>query len=135
MLDRSNMPAKIGNIFIPLFVIIVASSMVVPLPVFLLDFLLTGNLVLAILLLVSAFTITDILKLSSFPTLILLATLYRLSLNISTSRLILSEGNAGEVIGTLATLMTSGNIAVGFVIFVVISIVQFRCHAWKANVN
>jgi flagellar biosynthesis component FlhA len=119
------MPAKIGNIFIPLFVIIVASSMVVPLPVFLLDFLLTGNLVLAILLLVSAFTITDVLKLSSFPTLILLATLYRLSLNISTSRLILSEGNAGEVIGTLATLMTSGNIAVGFVIFVVISIVQF----------
>lgn len=113
------------NFIIPLIVILIASSMVIPLPVFLLDFLLAGNLVLSILLLVSAFTIPDILRLSAFPTLILLATLYRLSLNISTTRLLLSEGNVGQVISTLARYMTNGNLAVGFVVFTVISIVQF----------
>lgn len=114
-----------NNFVIPLIVILISSSMVIPLPVFLLDFLLTGNLVLSVLLLVSAFTITDILRLSSFPTLILLATLYRLSLNISTTRLLLSEGNVGQVISTLAKQMTNGNLAVGFVVFIIISIVQF----------
>jgi len=114
-----------NNFIIPLIVILIASSMVIPLPVFLLDFLLVGNLVLSILLLVSAFTVSDILRLSAFPTLILLATLYRLSLNISTTRLLLSEGNVGQVISTLAKQMTNGNLAVGFVVFTVISIVQF----------
>jgi type III secretion protein V len=116
---------KKNNFVIPLMVVLIASSMVIPLPVFLLDFLLAGNLVLSILLLVSAFTIPDILRLSAFPTLILLATLYRLSLNISTTRLLLSEGNVGQVISTLARYMTNGNLAVGFVVFTVISIVQF----------
>jgi type III secretion protein V len=113
------------NILIPLIVIAVIASMVVPLPVWLLDFLLAGNLVLSVILLVSAFTVTDILKLSSFPTLVLLTTLYRLSLNISTTRLLLSEGYIGQVITTLSHAMTNGNITVGFVVFVVISIIQF----------
>lgn len=106
-------------------VIAVIGSMVVPLPPALVDFLLVGNLLLALLLLLSSLYISDPLKLSSLPTILLLATLYRLSLNISTTRLILGSGEAGELITAFGAAVIQGNVIVGAIVFLVITIVQF----------
>lgn len=115
----------IGELIVPVGIVAIIATMLLPLAPVLLDFLLVGNLVLAILLLVSSVYINEALKLSVLPTLLLLATLYRLALNIATTRLILGTGEAGEVIKAFGSVVVQGNIAVGFIIFLIITLVQF----------
>ena len=117
--------STIQELVVPLTVVAIVCSVVVPLPAALLDFLLVGNLVLALALLVSALSITDTMKLSSLPTMLLLATLYRLCLNISTTRLILSSRDVGEAIKAFGSLVIDGNVAVGLVVFLVLTLIQF----------
>jgi flagellar biosynthesis component FlhA len=119
------MTKLVGQLTLPIIVTFVVGSIIVPLPLALLDFLLAVNLVLSLILLMSTFSIKNVLTLSSFPTILLLAVLFRLSLNISTTRLILDQGKAGEVIEIFGYLITRGNIFVGIILFIVISIVQF----------
>ena len=106
-------------------IIAILASMLLPLPPALIDFLLVGNLLLALVLLLSSLYINDPLKLSSLPTILLLATLYRLALNISTTRLILGSGDAGELIKAFGAVVIQGNLIVGAIVFIVITIVQF----------
>src|SRR5690606_19510918 len=98
---------------------------IIPLNSIVLDMLLTINLALSIVILLTTLYIKEPLEFSIFPSLLLLATLFRLALNISSTRLILGEGYAGAVIETFGNFVIKGNVAVGFIIFLIIVIVQF----------
>lgn len=113
------------QLIVPVAVLAVLATLLVPLPSVVLDFLLVANMILALVLLVSTLYIEEPIKLSSFPSLILLATLYRLALNISTTRLILGSGEAGNVIEAFGAVVVQGNIIVGAVIFLIITLIQF----------
>ncbi|MCB0320100.1 MAG: FHIPEP family type III secretion protein, partial [Bdellovibrionales bacterium] len=113
------------ELILPVGLIAIIACMLLPLPSFVVDSLLVMNLLFAILLVVSSLYLTNPIRLSSLPTIILLATLYRLALNISTTRKILGSGDAGEMIDLFGQLLMQGEIVVGLVIFLVISLVQF----------
>ena len=115
----------IKELIIPLGVLIALASMILPLPTEAVDFMLVGNLLLAFLLLVNAMYVTDPLKLSALPTMLLLATLFRLALNVTTTRLVLAHGDAGKAVEAFGSVVISGNVAVGVVVFLVITLIQF----------
>ena len=99
--------------------------LIIPLPTFLLDFLLIVNIGLAIMILMITMNISEALEFSIFPSLLLVTTLFRLGLNVSSTRMILRDGYAGEVIQNFGQLITGGNIVIGVVIFLIIVLVQF----------
>ncbi len=96
-----------------------------PIPPGLLDFLLLTNFSLALLILLLTFFMARPLEFSTFPSLLLVATLFRLSLNVASTRLILSEGDAGKVIGAVGSYVVGGNYVIGLIVFLVLIIVQF----------
>ncbi|WP_409174319.1 flagellar biosynthesis protein FlhA [Brevibacillus fortis] len=113
---------EVGTI---LFVISIVVMMVIPLPSALLDLLLILNISLALtILLVSMYT-KETLEFSIFPTVLLITTLFRLALNVSTTRNILSHGEGGKVIETFGSFVVGGNQVVGFVVFLILIIIQF----------
>jgi type III secretion protein V len=99
--------------------------MIVPLPTFLLDIFLTINITVAVTILMVSIYISSPTQIASYPTLLLITTLYRLSLDISATRLILLKADAGEVIRAFGMFVVSGNFVVGAVIFLIITLVQF----------
>jgi flagellar biosynthesis protein FlhA len=105
-------------------VIGIIAIIILPMPAFLLDLLLTLNLTLSIMILLLTLFTKSVLEFSIFPSMLLIMTMFRLGLNISSTRLILSEGAAGDVINAFATFVTGSNYVVGGVIFVIITIVQ-----------
>jgi type III secretion protein V len=110
----------------PTFLIVaLLACVLVPLPTMLVDLLLTVSLAGAVLLLVASVSIGRTTEFSSFPTLLLLVTLFRLALNVSTTRLILSQADAGEVIEAFAGVVVRGDLIVGGVMFMIITIVQY----------
>ena len=110
---------------IALAVVIIVLFIVVPLPTQLLDILLVVNISLSMLILVITMTVADALDFSIFPSLLLITTLFRLGLNISTTRQILgNNGQAGAVIQSFGNMITQGNIVLGFIIFLIIVLVQ-----------
>ncbi len=113
------------ELVVPLALIMILGSMLLPLPPAMLDLLLVANLILALLLLVSALYIPDSLRLSSLPTMLLLATLYRLALNVATTRAILGKGEAGQVVEAFGHVLIGDNLIVGAVIFLMITLIQF----------
>ena len=98
---------------------------IIPLPPFVLDILLSVNIAFSVLILLITLFSTNILQLSMFPTILLVATLFRLGLNISSTRLILGQGYAGNVIESFGSFVVGGNYVVGVIIFLIIMIVQF----------
>jgi flagellar biosynthesis protein FlhA len=114
-----------GDVFFALCVISVVGIMIVPLPPFLLDLLLSFNIAFSLVLLLTAIYVTAPLDLSVFPSLMLVVTLFRLSLNVASTRLILGQANAGEVISAFGSFVVKGNYVVGFVIFVIIVVIQY----------
>ncbi|MFY0678094.1 MAG: flagellar biosynthesis protein FlhA [Neptuniibacter sp.] len=96
-----------------------------PIPAGLLDFLLISNLSLAFLVLLLTFYVDKPLQFSTFPSLLLIATLFRLSLNIAATRLILSDGDAGKVIETIGSHVVGGNYVIGLIVFLVLIVVQY----------
>src|ERR1041384_423871 len=107
------------------FVIAIVGLMVVPLPTWLLDLLIASNLACSVAVLLVALYVGEALKIAAFPTLLLLTTLFRLALNVSATRLILLQADAGEVIRAFGSFVVRGNYVVGFVIFLILSIIQF----------
>jgi flagellar biosynthesis protein FlhA len=99
--------------------------MIVPIPSWLLDILLSINIVLALVIIGTSLYTENALAFSVFPTLLLVVTLFRLSLNITATRQILLHGYAGEVINFFGQIVVGGNYAVGFVIFLILVIIQF----------
>jgi type III secretion protein V len=108
-----------------LLVILVVALMVVPLPTWLLDILLATNLSAAIAVLLVVLYVPDAISIATFPTLLLITTLFRLSLNVSSTRLILLQANAGEVIRSFGQFVVHGNYVVGAVVFLILTIIQF----------
>jgi type III secretion protein V len=103
----------------------IIGAMIVPLPSWLLDVGLAINLAAAVSLLVAALYAKDALKVASFPTLLLITTLFRLAMNVSSTRLALSEGHAGEIIQAFGEFVVRGDYVVGAVIFAILTLVQF----------
>lgn len=109
-----------------LLVVVIVLFLILPLPTFLLDVLLIINISLSIMILLITMSISDALEFSIFPSLLLITTLFRLGLNVSSTRKILSNGGfAGEVIKNFGELITQGNIVIGILIFLIIVLVQF----------
>jgi type III secretion protein V len=106
-------------------VIGVVAMMIVPLPTWLLDILLATNLSLSVAILLVVLYVPDALAIATFPTLLLLTTLFRLALNVSSSRLILLQANAGEVIRAFGGFVVRGNYVVGAVVFLILTVIQF----------
>jgi type III secretion protein V len=107
------------------FVIAIVGLMVVPLPTWLLDLLLASNLAGSVAILLVALYVGDALKIAAFPTLLLITTLFRLALNVSSTRLILLQADAGEVIRAFGQFVVRGNYVVGGVVFLILTIIQF----------
>lgn len=117
---------KYSDIIVASAVIMMIIIMVVPLHPSILDILLTVNISLSLIVVLVAMYNTETLQFSSFPTLLLIMTLFRLSLNVSSTRLILgNNGEAGEIIKTFGEFVIGGNAVVGFVIFMILVIIQF----------
>lgn len=116
---------KNTDILLAFGIIFILGLMVIPLPAYLLDFFLAINISLAILILIASLYINSPLEISAFPGLLLVLTIFRLSLNISSTRLILIEGYAGQVIETFGSFVVGGSYVVGFIVFLILVIIQF----------
>src|SRR5438093_1576058 len=103
----------------------IVMMLVVPLPHWALDLLLSLNITLALGILMATFYVRRPLEFSSFPSMLLLVTLFRLALNVSATRLILGQGDAGTVIAAFGNFVIGGNYVVGIVVFIVLVVIQF----------
>ncbi|MGB3978377.1 MAG: flagellar biosynthesis protein FlhA [Tepidanaerobacteraceae bacterium] len=116
---------KLGDITMAIMAIVIIIMMIIPLPAALLDLLLVFNITFSLVILLISMNTEKPLDFSIFPSLLLIATLLRLSLNVSSSRLILLNGYAGKVIESFGNFVVKGNPLVGFIIFAIIVIIQF----------
>lgn len=116
---------KARDVSVLLSVILIVAMLIIPLPSWLLSVLIIINISLALLVLLISMNMREALEFSVFPSLLLLLTLFRLGLNVSTTRSILSKGEAGGVVETFGTFVVGGNIVVGMVVFLILIIIQF----------
>lgn len=114
-----------NDLIIVLGVVVIVVMMILPLPSLVLDLLLAVNISLALLVLLLTMSVTQPLQLSVFPSLLLIATLFRLALNVSSTRLILLHGFAGRIIEAFGNFVVGGNYVVGFVVFLILVVIQF----------
>ncbi len=106
-------------------IILIIGLLIIPLPGILLDFFLTINIAISILIILVSLYLRNPLDLASFPTLLLITTLFRLGLNVASTRLILGEGQAGDVISAFGQFVIKGNYVVGIIIFLILVIINF----------
>jgi flagellar biosynthesis protein FlhA len=117
---------KVSNIAIAGAILAVVFILIFPLPVFMMDMLLVINITISLIILLFSLYIKDPLEFSVFPTLLLIITLFRLALNLSSTRLILgNEGNAGNVIATFGGVVIGGDLVVGVISFLILMVIQF----------
>jgi type III secretion protein V len=114
-----------SDIVVAAFMMLAIVMMIIPLPAGMVDLLIGVNITFSMLVLVVAFYISSPIEFSSLPPVILLATLFRLALSISITRLILVEADAGQIVQTFGEFVISGNIVVGLVVFLIITVAQF----------
>ncbi|OGC12797.1 hypothetical protein A3J90_04630 [candidate division WOR-1 bacterium RIFOXYC2_FULL_37_10] len=114
-----------GDIFVGVFLVGIVALIIVPLPAVILDILLTLNIAFCMLILLVAMYLKEPLEFAAFPSMLLIITLFRLSLNIAASRLILLNAYAGQVIQAFGSFVVGGNYIVGAIVFAIITIVQF----------
>ncbi len=118
-------PSRLGQLAIPIGVVAIVVMLVVPMPSQLLDLLIACNITGAVLVVLVSMYVRRPLDFSSFPSLLLVATLFRLALNISATRLVLSDGFAGNVISAFGHFVIGGSLVVGLVIFAILLVIQF----------
>ncbi|MGO4498723.1 flagellar biosynthesis protein FlhA [Paenibacillus sp. 2RAB27] len=116
---------KIKDLLVLVGIIGIVLMMIVPVPIPLLDFLLIINISIALMIILVAMNTQEALQFSIFPSLLLITTLFRLALNVSTTRNILAHAEAGDVVRTFGSFVAQGNIVVGFVVFLILVLVQF----------
>lgn len=119
-----------SQIAMPIAIVIILIAVIIPLPTIVLDVLISANISLSVVILLSAVYLLNPVQFSSFPSILLMTTLFRLSLNIASTRLILLNGSqgataAGDVIGAFGQFVVGGNYAVGIVIFMVLIVIQY----------
>ena len=123
--DIKHTIGRYSDVLLAGLVMLIISMLIIPLPTFLLDLFIVLNISISVLLLLLAMYIPNALHLASFPSLLLITTLFRLSLNVSSTRLILLTADAGEVIKAFGDFVVRGNLVVGIVIFLILTIIQF----------
>src|SRR5437660_5470129 len=106
-------------------VVLVVTMLIVPLPAPLLDLLITLNISAALAVVVATMYLRTALDFSVFPSLLLLTTMFRLAINVSVTRLILTTGDAGSVVKSFGQFVVSGNVVIGLVIFMILVVIQF----------
>jgi len=114
-----------SNIIIAVGLVVILATLIIPLPTPMLDAFLACSLSLAIAILIITLSSKEALEMSTFPSLLLFTTLFRLSLNVASTRLILLQGNAGKIIQTFGDFVAGGSFVVGMVIFLILVIIQF----------
>ena len=119
-----------GHLTVPIAIVIIIGTILIPLPTIVLDLLISTNIALSVVILLSAVYILKPVQFSAFPQILLISTLFRLSLNIASTRLILLDGHqgmraAGDVIKAFGQFVVGGNFAVGIVIFLVLIVIQY----------
>ena len=124
-LSSGNLIQRYSDVLIAVAIVTIVIMMIIPLPTILLDILICLNITIALLVVMSAIYNVEALDLSVFPSLLLITTLFRLALNISSTRLILLDGFAGEVITAFGNFVVGGNAVVGFIVFVILVVVNF----------
>ena len=113
------------DIFLAVMLLVAVFMMILPLPTTMVDLLIAINLAFSVILLMISIYLRDPLEFSVFPSLLLITTLYRLALTISTTRLVLLQHDAGEIVEAFGQFVVGGNLAVGMIIFTIITVVQF----------
>ncbi len=117
--------SRYSNVMLAGGIVLILGMMIIPLPPFLIDILLVMNITIALVMMFVALYVLNPLDFSVFPGLLLVVTLFRLALNVSTTRLILGQGYAGEVIEAFGSFVVGGNYVVGIVIFLILVIINF----------
>ncbi|NLY42477.1 MAG: flagellar biosynthesis protein FlhA [Clostridiaceae bacterium] len=116
---------KFSDISVAVLIVAIVIIIIIPVPPFVLDILLSINISLSVVILLNTVYAKEALQFSIFPSLLLITTLYRLALNISSTRLILAKGNPGSVVKAFGEFVIQGNVVVGLIVFLIITIVQF----------
>ncbi|MDQ3037648.1 MAG: flagellar biosynthesis protein FlhA, partial [Myxococcota bacterium] len=116
---------RFADAAIALLVVLIVGMMIIPLPTPLLDVLIAGNISIAVLMVLVAMYVPDAQSFTSFPTILLITTLFRLALNVSSTRLILLQADAGAVIRAFGEFVVQGNYVVGAVVFLILTLIQF----------
>lgn len=116
---------QLSNMAVPLSVVAVVVVLVIPLPTFLIDLLITANITSSVLVLLTAMQVRRSLDFSVFPTLVLIATMFRLALNVAVTRQVLLHGYAGVVVSSFGHFVIGDSIVVGLVVFFILIIIQF----------
>jgi flagellar biosynthesis protein FlhA len=120
-MNRKDLP----KLVVPVFIVGIILLLIMPVPSFLLDFLIICNILLALVILLTTLFVKKPLDFSVFPSLLLVATLFRLGLNVASTRLVLGQGFAGDVIQAFGHVAVSGSIIIGAVIFLILVVIQF----------
>lgn len=128
--DAGNKPpigllARISDLLLAFGVVAIIALMVLPLPLLILDTLVAISIVFGLVLVLMSVYVSTPLQFSVFPSVLLLSTLYRLALSVATTRMILLHGDAGHIIDTFGNMVAGGNLVVGLVVFLIITLVQF----------
>jgi type III secretion protein V len=119
-------PSKgLAFLWLPAGLVAVVALLIVPMPPFMLDMFIAMNLIIGVLLLLAALYVVKPLDFSTFPTVLLITTLFRIGISVSTARMVLTEANAGTIVHQFGVMVAGGQLAVGLVVFLIISIVQF----------
>jgi len=116
--------SQLARLAVPIVVVIVVVMMVVPLPAAVLDMMIATNIAVSLLVLLVAMQVSKPLEFAVFPTVVLVATIFRLALNVSSTRLVLRDGYAGKVIGAFGSIVIGGSLVIGLVVFAILVIIQ-----------
>jgi type III secretion protein V len=119
------MMSKRNDVVLAVLLVAIIFMMILPLPTLLVDILLAINLAISAILLMVALYVKDVVAFSAFPSILLVTTLFRMALSITTTRLILLQADAGEIVETFGNFVVQGNLVVGAVIFLILTIVNF----------
>ena len=121
----SNVFSRFGDLVLAFLVVCIIGLLIIPLPTPMVDLLIAINIMISTVMLMLSLYLPRALAFSTFPSMLLFTTLFRLALNVTTTRLILLKADAGEIIYTFGNFVVGGNFIVGAVIFLIITIVQF----------
>jgi flagellar biosynthesis protein FlhA len=116
---------RFQGIFVPIIIVILVLVFILPIPEGILDLLHGVNIMISAIILLNTIYIKDAEEISIFPTLLVITTIFRLSVNVATTKLILADGSAGKVVDGFGNFVARGNMVVGFVVFIIIVIVNF----------
>jgi flagellar biosynthesis protein FlhA len=119
------MKMKKNDVFIGAYILAAVIFFIISIPSWLLDFLLAFNIAIALIVLFNSIYAKEVLDMASFPTILLFTTLFRISLNVSSTKLILTNGDAGNVVQVFGQFVGGGNLVIGVIIFIILVLIQF----------